>query len=165
MTVHPDQDVSVLADTQNMYHTVQNIYNTNLDYAAVLEDAVQDRNLIRALAYVIRTDSREEQSFFDALTEIGFETKIKDIKEYPDGTKKADWDMGIAIDALTFAPHLDAMVLCTGDGDFTRLIHHVREKGVRVEIMGFENSTSAELVEAADDFIDMSENPDRYLLR
>lgn len=164
MTVHPEQDVSVLADTQNMYHTVQNIYNTNLDYAAVLEDAVQDRNLIRALAYVIRTDSREEQTFFDALTEIGFETKIKDIKEYPDGTKKADWDMGIAIDAITFSPHLDAMVLCTGDGDFTRLVHHVREKGVRVEIMGFENSTSAELVEAADDFIDMSEDPDRYLL-
>lgn len=164
MTVHPEQDVSVLADTQNMYHTVQNIYNTNLDYAAVLEDAVQDRNLIRALAYVIRTDSREEETFFNALTEIGFETKMKDIKEYPDGTKKADWDMGIAIDAITFAPHLDAMVLCTGDGDFTRLVHHVREKGVRVEIMGFENSTSAELVEAADHFIDMSNDPDRYLL-
>ncbi|MDY7082122.1 MAG: NYN domain-containing protein, partial [Halobacteria archaeon] len=136
----------------------------NLDYSAVLEKSVQNRRLKRAIAYVIQTDSREEENFFNALSEIGFETKMKDIKEYPDGTKKADWDMGIAIDAITFAPHVDAMVLCTGDGDFTRLVHHIREKGVRVEIMGFGNSTSAELIEAGDYFIDMSEDPDRYLL-
>lgn len=164
MPVHPNQEVSVLVDTQNMYHTVQNMYSRNLDYSAVLERAVNGRKLIRALAYVIRTDTTEEESFFNALTEIGFETKVKDIKTYPDGSKKADWDMGIAIDAITFAPHLDAMVLCTGDGDFTRLVHHVREKGVRVEIMGFKNSTAKSLIEACDEFVDMSENEDRFLL-
>ncbi|MDY6765266.1 MAG: NYN domain-containing protein [Halobacteria archaeon] len=164
MPVQPNQEVSVLVDTQNMYHTVQNIYSRNLDYSALLERAVNGRKLIRALAYVVRTDTTEEESFFNALTEIGFETKVKDIKTYPDGSKKADWDMGIAIDAITFAPHLDAMVLCTGDGDFTRLVHHVREKGVRVEIMGFESSTAKSLIEACDEFIDMSQNEERFLL-
>jgi uncharacterized LabA/DUF88 family protein len=164
MPVHPDQSVSVLVDTQNMYHAAQSLYSNNLDYSSVLERAADDRRLRRALAYVVRTDNEEEESFFDALTRIGFETKVKEMKEYPDGTRKANWDMGIAIDAITFAPHLDAMVLCTGDGDFTRLVHHVREKGVRVEIMGFGSSTSSELIDAADDFIDMSDKPSRFVL-
>ena len=164
MTVHPEQTVSVLVDSQNMYHTVQNLYGRNLDYSAVLDNAVQSRRLKRAIAYVIETDSGAETDFFKALTDIGFETKFKDINEYPDGTKKADWDMGIAIDAITFAEHLDAMVLCTGDGDFTRLLHHVREKGVRVEVMGFGESTSTELIDASDYFIDMSEKPGKYIL-
>lgn len=162
--MNKNQSVSVLADTQNMYHTVQNLFSRNLDYSTVLEEAVRERRLKRAIAYVIETDSPEEESFFNALSEIGFETKMKEIKTYPDGSKKADWDMGIAIDAITFAPHVDAMVLCTGDGDFTRLLHHVREKGVRVEVMGFRNSTASSLIEACDEFIDMSEEPDKYLL-
>jgi uncharacterized protein (TIGR00288 family) len=164
MPVHPDQSVSVLVDTQNMYHAAQNIHSNNLDYSSVLERAANDRRLRRAIAYVVRTDNDEEESFFDALTRIGFETKVKAMKEYPDGTRKANWDMGIAIDAITFAPHLDAMVLCTGDGDFTRLVHHVRERGVRVEVMGFGSSTSTNLIEAADEFVDMSEEPGRFVL-
>ncbi len=164
MNIEKDQDVSVLVDTQNMYHTVQNLYSTNLDYESVLNEAVRERKLKRAIAYVIETDTKEEENFFNALTEIGFETKSKDIKRYPDGSKKADWDMGIAIDAITFAPHIDAMVLCTGDGDFSRLLHHVRERGVRVEVMGFGNSTAKSLIEAADEFIDMSEEKNKFIL-
>jgi len=162
--VHSGQTVSVLADTQNMYHAAQNLYSENLDYSAVLEDAVRERRLKRAIGYVVRTDTEEEESFFDALTRIGFEAKVKEMKEYPDGTRKANWDMGIAMDAVTFAPHLDAMVLCTGDGDFTRLVHYVREEGVRVEVMGFGSSTAQSLIDASDDFIDMQDNPDRYVL-
>ncbi|MFB6284558.1 MAG: NYN domain-containing protein [Halobacteria archaeon] len=164
MPVHSEQTVSVLVDAQNMYHTVQNLYSRNLDYSALLKKGVKGRRLKRAIAYVVETDSGDETTFFEALNDIGYETKFKDIKEYPDGTKKADWDMGIAIDAITFADHVDAMVLCTGDGDFTRLVHHVREKGVRVEVMGFGGSTSAELVEAADHFVDMSDDPDTFVL-
>ena len=164
MPVHPDQSVSVLVDTQNMYHTARNLYDENLDYSALLERAVDGRSLVRAIAYVVRADNEDEQSFFDALNGIGFETKVKQMRTYADGTRKADWDMGIAIDAITFAPHLDAMVLCTGDGDFTRLVHHVREKGVRVEIMGFGSSASNDLVDAADAFVDMSEAPDEFVL-
>jgi uncharacterized LabA/DUF88 family protein len=164
MPVHPDQSVSVLVDTQNMYHAAQSLYSDNLDYSSVLEEATKDRRLRRAIAYVVQTDNEDEKSFFEALDRIGFETKVKEMKRYPDGTRKANWDMGIAIDAITFAPHLDAMVLCTGDGDFTRLVHHVREKGVRVEVMGFGSSTSSELLEAADLFVDLSEEPDRFIL-
>ena len=151
-------------DAQNLYHSAHSFYSRNVDYAALLESAVGDRSLVRAIAYVIRADSPDEESFFEALRDIGFETKIKPIKTFADGSKKADWDVGMSLDAVTLANHLDTVVLCTGDGDFARLCSHLRHEGVRVEAMAFERAASEELIDAVDEFVDLSEREDRYLL-
>ena len=162
--VHPGQRVAVLADAQNLYHTARSLYTRNIDYSALLDEAVADRQLTRAVAYVIRADAPEEESFFDALVDIGFETRIKDIKTFGDGSKKADWDVGMSLDAVTLANHVDTVVLATGDGDFSRLCSHLRHEGVRVEVMGFGMSTAEELVDAADNFLDMSDREETFLL-
>ncbi|WP_254763127.1 NYN domain-containing protein [Natrinema marinum] len=162
--IHPGQRVAVLVDAQNLYHTAQSIYSRNIDYSALLEKAVQDRQLTRAIAYVIRADSPEEESFFEALIDIGFEPKIKDIKTFADGTKKADWDVGMSLDAVTLANHVDTIVLCTGDGDFSRLCSHLRHEGVRVEVMAFESSTAEELIAEADSFLDLGDRHETFLL-
>ena len=162
--IHPDQRVAVLADSQNLYHSGQSLYSQNVDYRELLDAAVANRRLVRAIAYVIRADSPDEETFFEALSDIGFETKIKDIKRFEDGTIKADWDVGMSLDAVTLAPHIDAAVLCTGDGDFSRLCWHLRQAGVRVEVMAFGESTAEELIDAADSFTDISEDPERFLL-
>jgi uncharacterized LabA/DUF88 family protein len=161
---HPGQRVAVLADAQNLYHTAQSLYSRNIDYSSLLGAAVADRQLTRAIAYVIRADSPEEESFFDALVDIGFETRIKEIRTFGDGSKKADWDVGMSLDAVTLANHVDTVVLCTGDGDFSRLCSHLRHEGVRTEVVAFQESTAESLVDAADDFVDMSEDTDRFLL-
>jgi uncharacterized LabA/DUF88 family protein len=163
-TIHPSQRVAVLADSQNLYHTAQSLYSRNIDYSALLDKAVQERDLVRAIGYVIRADSPEEESFFEALRDIGFETRIKDIKTFGDGSQKADWDVGMSLDAVTLADHVDVLVLCTGDGDFSRLCRHLRHEGVRVEVMGFGPSVADELVEAADTFLDMTEREETFLL-
>jgi len=162
--IHPGQRIAVLADSQNLYHSAQSIYSRNIDYTALLEEAVSDRELTRAIAYVIRADADEEESFFDALVDIGFETRIKAIRTFADGSKKADWDVGISLDAVTLSNHVDTIALCTGDGDFTQLVRHLQHEGVRVEIYCFEESTADTLVEAADSFTDMSADTDRFLL-
>jgi len=165
MTVsHPGQRVAVLADAQNLYHTARSLYSRNIDYDALLQEAVDDRELTRAIAYVIRADSPEEETFFEALVDIGFETRIKDIKTFQDGSKKADWDVGMSLDAVSLANHVDTVVLCTGDGDFARVCRYLRHEGCRVEAMGFEESSSEDLKEAVDGFIDMSADSDRFLL-
>jgi uncharacterized LabA/DUF88 family protein len=162
--IHPGQRVAVLADSQNLYHSAQSLYSRNVDYSSLLDKAVQERTLVRAIAYVIRADSDDEERFFEALVDIGFETKIKDIKTFGDGTKKADWDVGMSLDAVTLADHVDTVVLCTGDGDFARLCSHLRHEGVRVEAMAFENSTADELIEATDSFVDLGEREETFLL-
>jgi len=162
--VHPSQRVAVLADSQNLYHSAQSMHSRNVDYAALLEEAVGGRELTRAIAYAIRADAPEEESFFEALADIGFETRIKEIRTFPDGSKKADWDVGLSLDAVTLANHVDTVVLCTGDGDFARLCSHLKHEGVRVEAICFAESTADELRARADDFTDLSERPDHFLL-
>jgi uncharacterized LabA/DUF88 family protein len=162
--IHSNQRVAVLADSQNLYHTAHSLYSRNIDYTALLDAATFDRELVRAIAYVIRADSPNEEDFFEALEDIGFEAKIKEIKTFGDGSKKADWDVGISLDAVTLASHVDTLVLCSGDGDFTRLCSHLRHEGVRIEVFSFGESTAEELVAAADSFIDMSERTERFLL-
>lgn len=162
--IHSDQRVAVLADSQNLYHTAQSLHSQNIDYSGLLEKAVQNRRLVRAVAYVIKADAPEEERFFEALRDIGFETKIKEIKTFGDGTKKADWDVGMSLDAITLATKVDVVVLCTGDGDFSRLCSHLRHEGVRVEVMCFDSSTADELKSAADAFIDLGERTQTFLL-
>ncbi len=163
-SVHPAQRVAVLADTQNLYHTAHELYSRNLDYSALLETAVDGRELVRAIAYAIRAEAPEEERFFEALDDIGFETRIKEIRRFADGSKKADWDVGMSLDAVTLASHLDVIVLCTGDGDFTRLCYHLRHAGVRVEVMAFGPSTADDLIEAADVFVDLASEQETFLL-
>ena len=160
---HKDQRVAVLMDVQNMYHSAKNIFQARVNFKAVLTAAVAGRKLIRALAYVIKTESGEEQNFFDALTKIGIEIKSKDLQIFPGGMKKADWDVGIAIDALELSKRTDAVVLISGDGDFVPLVNYLKMNGAQVEVASFGQSTSSRLIQAADEFTDLGLKPEKFL--
>ena len=162
---HKEQRVGVYIDTQNIYHSAKNLYQSKVNFAEVLKKAVAGRVLIRAIAYVIKTESGEEKGFFEALEKIGIETKVKDLQVFAGGAKKADWDIGMAIDALSHAPRLDSIILVTGDGDFVPLIQYLKiHTGCQVEAISFGKSTSLKLREAVDDFTDMDEDPSKYLI-
>ncbi|MBI2582933.1 NYN domain-containing protein [Candidatus Azambacteria bacterium] len=161
---HKDQRVGVLMDVQNMYHSAKNLYNSRVNFKEVLRAAVANRKLIRAMAYVIRTESGEEKPFFEALTRIGIEIKEKDLQIFPGGMKKADWDVGLAVDAIRLAPQLDVIVLVSGDGDFLPLMEYLKNQGRQVEVIAFGKSTSGRVKEAADDFSDVEADPKRFLI-
>ena len=159
-----EQRVAVFIDTQNLYHSARNLYGAKVNFGAVLKEAVAGRHLVRAVAYVITTETQEEKSFFEALNSLGIETKTKDLQIFLGGAKKADWDVGIAVDAIRFAPKVDAVVISSGDGDFIPLVEYLKFMGTQVEVITFGRSASGRLREAADDFIDMGEDPRKYLL-
>lgn len=162
---HKSQRVGIFIDTQNLYHSAKNLYKAKVNFGAVVKEALAGRVLIRAVAYVIRTESEEEKSFFEALNKIGIETKVKDIRIFAGGAKKADWDIGMAIDAIAMSQKLDTIILATGDGDFVPLVEYLRyTHGCQVEVISFGKSSSGQLKEAADDFIDMCDNPSSYLI-
>jgi len=162
---HKGQRVGVFIDAQNLYHSAKNLYGRRVNFGNILETAVGDRTLIRALAYVITTESGEETEFFEALGKQGIETKAKDLQIFLGGAKKADWDVGLAIDAVKAAPKLDTVVIVSGDGDFIPLVEYLQHnEGCQVEVISFTRSSSAKLIESCDDFVDMSEDLPRYLL-
>lgn len=162
---HPEQRVGVFIDTQNLYHSAKNIYHARVNFGNVLKDSVSGRRLIRARAYAVTTESGEEKGFFDALAKIGVEMRTKDLQIFSGGAKKADWDVGLAVDAITASPKLDTVILATGDGDFVPLVQYLQTHGgCQVEVVSFGRSSSAKLKEAADDFLDLDHDPRRYLI-
>src|SRR3989339_895038 len=162
---HKNQRVGIFIDTQNLYHSAKNIYNAKVNFGQVVKEALDGRQLIRAVAYVITTESGEEKSFFEALEKVGIATKTKNLQIFSGGSKKADWDVGLAVDAIKMAPKLDAVVLVSGDGDFVPLVEYLQvHEGCQVEVVTFGKSASGRLKEAADEFIDLDENPRKYLM-
>jgi uncharacterized LabA/DUF88 family protein len=161
---HPDQRVAILIDTQNLYHSAKNLYKSKVNFAGVIKSALGGRKLVRALTYVVNTESGEELPFFEAMEKIGIEIKTKDLQIFYGGAKKADWDVGIAVDAIKLSSKVDAIVLATGDGDFIPLVEYLKSQGCQVEGITFGRSASARFKEVVDDFTDLDENPHEFLI-
>lgn len=166
MIKHKEQRVGIFVDVQNMYHSAKNLYNARVNFKEVLKMAVAGRRLVRAIAYVIESKNIDEQKFFEALSKQGFEVKSKPLQVFLGGMKKADWDVGMAVDAIKLADRLDSIILISGDGDFVPLLTYLKEnKGCQVEIMAFSETTSTKLKETADDFIDLSQDKKKFLIK
>lgn len=162
---HKNQRVAVLIDVQNLYHSAKNLYGARVNFKNLLLEATAGRQLIRAIAYATKADEPGEASFFDALEKAGIEVRQKDLQVYPDGTKKGDWDVGLAIDAVRLCTNVDVIVLVTGDGDFIPLVEYLKALGKYVEIMSFGKTSSFHLKELADEFIDIDSRPDYFLFK
>jgi len=165
-SIHADQRVGIFIDVQNLYHSAKNLYRGRVNYKELIKTLVAGRQLIRAVAYVVKSETAAgEAAFFEALEKEGLELRCKDLQIYPDGTKKADWDVGMAVDAIRMAPFLDSVILVTGDGDFCPLVDYLKwGVGRLVEVAAFKRSASGKIQEAADRFINIEEIP-RVIIR
>lgn len=164
MTQYPAQRVGVFVDVSNMYYSARALYQARVNFQSILEDAVGKRQLVRALAYVIKAEAPEEQAFFDALTKQGWEVRQKDLQIFVGGAKKGDWDVGIAMDVLRLAPKLDVIVIVSGDGDYAELVKYVKALGTRVEAMAFGPSASKLLLAEVDGYTDLASDTNRYII-
>lgn len=161
---HPEQRVAIIIDTQNLYHSAKNLYKAKVNFANVVAAALGERKLIRAISYVVNTESGEEQPFFEALEKSGIEIKTKDLQIFYGGAKKADWDVGMVVDAIKLSHKVDAIVFATGDGDFIPAVEYIKSQGCQVEAITFGRSASSGLRDTVDDFIDMDEAPQDFLI-
>lgn len=187
MKTHSAQRIAIFIDVQNLYHSAKNLFKSRVNFENLIKAAIRDRQLVRIFAYVVKSeisgmpnapavfDSGEdavetksltgEAAFFEALEKLGIELRVKDIQIYASGFKKADWDVGMAVDAIRLSPSVDTIVLATGDGDFIPLVEYLQAHGKLVEVMAFSKSASGKLKETVDEFIDLGEKPRIFLLR
>ena len=162
---HKNQRVAVFIDAQNLYHSARSLFGGRGNFKNLLQIAISGRQLIRAFGYVIRTKTGEEKPFFEALIKLGIETREKDLQEFFGGAKKADWDVGLAVDAIRTAEIVDTIVIACGDGDLIPLVEYLKNQGRRVEIIAFGRSTSGKLKEICDEFVDLGEEPGKYIIK
>ncbi|MET8152036.1 PIN domain-containing protein [Actinoplanes sp. NPDC049668] len=82
--------------------------------------------------------------------------ELIDIPQRMGASRKNAADIKMVVDALEVAferAYISTFVLCTGDSDFTPLVHKLRELNKRVIGVGVEKSTSALLPPACDEFL------------
>lgn len=152
------QRLGIFVDVQNMFYSAKALHQSKIDYSKLLQEIVCNRDLVRAIAYVVHKPDADQSSFTEALERLGYEIRTKELRLRPDGTAKGDWDMGIAIDTIAMAPKLDTVVLVTGDGDFAPLVEMLKAQGCRVEVVSFRKSTAIELIEASTQYTAIEES-------
>ena len=157
--------VGVFVDVANMYHSAKNLYKARVNFRELLKLVTANRELVRAVAYVIKSDTKEEKAFFEALEKAGFELKSKDLQIFPGGMKKGDWDVAIAVDAITLSRQVDVVVIVSGDGDYEPLVDYLKFSGLIVEMAAFGRSASGRLIEASNNFLDLEEVKEKVLLK
>ncbi len=151
--------VSVFVDVQNIYYTTKEKYNRNFDYNKFWSEITLNREIVTAIAYAIDNNDEKQKQFQNILRSIGFEVKLKPFINRSDGSAKGDWDVGIAIDIMEYAPKSDIVILASGDGDFDLLVRKINNSfNIASEVYGVPDLTANSLINAASKFFPIREN-------
>lgn len=157
------EKVSIFVDVQNIFYTCRQAWQANFDYNKFWAAVTKDREVVSAFAYATDRGDEKQAQFQNILRAIGFTVKLKPMLKRIDGTAKADWDVGIALDVYEAAESCDTVVLASGDGDFGMLLQRIRQRfDTPAEVYGVPELTSVALIREAGKFIAIDE---KLLLR
>ncbi len=155
----PAQTVAVFVDVQNIYYTTRQCFSRHFDYNSFWAEVTRDRRVVKAIAFAIDRGDEKQGQFQNILRAIGFDVKLRPFIQRRDGSAKGDWDVGITLDVLEYAPLVDVVVLASGDGDFDLLVQKIRDKHrVAVEVYGVAELSAASLIRAADKFVPIKDH-------
>ncbi len=151
------EKIGIFVDTQNLYHAAKDYYFAKVNYEKLYHFVSKERQIIKAVAYVINNPGVDQSKFINVLKQCGFEVRKEDLIVRGDGTAKGNTDVDIVMDIMQSLKLVDTIVLISGDGDFATMIQRIKNEGKRVEVYGFPQVTSLRLKEIADQYIPIGE--------
>jgi uncharacterized LabA/DUF88 family protein len=166
---YADEKLAVFIDGANLYAATRAL-EFDIDYKLLLAWLKRESRLVRAFYYTALFDDQEYspiRPLVDWLDYNGYTMVTKPVKEFVDqnGRRKikTNIDIELALDMIELSPHVDHVVLFSGDGDFYRLVKYIQRKGIRVTVVStIQTSPSMvadELRRQADQFIDLADLP------
>jgi uncharacterized LabA/DUF88 family protein len=146
---------AIFVDGSNLFYAALQL-GIEIDYTKLLHSLTANARLLRAFFYtgVDRTNEKQ-QGFLLWMRRNGYRVITKDLIQLPDGSKKANLDVEIAIDMLTLADHVDTAILVSGDGDLAYAVNAIAYRGVRVAVVSLRSMTSDSLINVADCYTDL----------
>ena len=161
--ITPKPRVGIFIDTQNLYHSARDLHERTVNFETILNYGLDGRELVRATAYTVeREGEATARPFIYKLSTLGYKVRrmnlsLHHVTDQGKPIYEGNWDMGMVADMVRLMPHLDVIVLGSGDGDFTDIVEVLQENGRRVEVMAFREHTAQKLVDAADKFTNLAE--------
>ena len=175
MSQDPAERLAVFIDGANLYAASRTL-GFDVDYKNLLAHFRRQGYLVRAYYYtaLLETDEYSPlRPLVDWLGYNGYSVVTKPAKEFTDATGrrrvKGSVDIEMAVDVLELAPHLQHVVLFSGDGDLRRLVEAVQRRGLRVTVVSTIRTQPAmiadELRRQADVFLDLADIADNIIRR
>lgn len=155
--------IAILIDVQNIFYSARNQFQARVDFKKLLAK-IQDNQheVVRTIAYVVQPPKEQVTnnriSFLNLLRSLNIEVKQKEYRLKTDGTPKGDWDIEIAMDALTLSDKVDAIVLVSGDSDFVDMVERLKAKSTAVLVYGFTDNTAEVLRNKATQYFPLDES-------
>ncbi len=165
-----DERLALFIDGANLYAAAKALA-FDIDYKLLRQEFMQRGKLLRAYYYTALLENDDYspiRPLVDWLHYNGFSMVTKPAKEFIDSQGrrkvKGNMDIELAVDAMEIAPHVDHIVLFSGDGDFRPLVAALQRKGVRVSVVSTIRSQppmiADDLRRQADNFIELDELKD-----
>lgn len=154
--------IGVFVDVQNLFHCSRAVFGEGvyLDYTALLKFAAERGEVVTANAYTARDGSNGKQDrFLAAIALMGFRVVERPLKTLPNGGRKGNLDIEMAIDAVLAAHRLDEIILVTGDSDFAPVAERLAQMGKVVTVVGPNDLTGFELILACQHFFNATQVP------
>lgn len=152
--------IAIFIDGANLFYAALQL-GIEVNYTKLLRCLTGNSQLLRPFFYTGVDPTNEKQhNFLLWMRRNGYRVIAKELIEFPDGSKKADLDVEIAIDMLTLVGHYDTAVLVSGDGDLAYAVNAVSYRGVRIEVVSLRSMTSDSLINYADAYVDLNEIKD-----
>ncbi|MHC4478004.1 MAG: LabA-like NYN domain-containing protein [Planctomycetota bacterium] len=157
--------VGLFIDAANMFHAQKASHaGFHFDYRKLKDHLCRDSECYRATYYVGEKvpPQAKDQRFLDALRHMGFKIHKKAMRKYIDQetgeeTEKANLDIEIAVDMLVQMERYDKCFLCSGDGDFTRAVQFLLDRGKTVVVVATWNMLSSDLYDACSEFVELKD--------
>jgi uncharacterized LabA/DUF88 family protein len=129
--------VAIFIDGSNLFYAALQL-GIEIDYTKLLVRLTGGSRLLRSFFYtgVDRTNEKQ-QGFLLWMRRNGYRVISKDLVQLPDGSKKANLDVEIAVDMLSLVGSYDTAVLVSG------------------EVVSLRSMTSDSLINVADRYIDL----------
>lgn len=166
---HPEDRIAIFIDGENIHYSAKHL-NMRLDYLKLCNRLANGRRLVRSYFYTaVSNQSEGKIDFINFLKLNGFKVVTKELKTFTENETqqrffKGNLDLDMAIDIYEMMPNLDTVIICSGDGDFVRLVESIARQGKHVEVCALREMTSTELIAASDEYLDLAALKDEIAL-
>jgi uncharacterized LabA/DUF88 family protein len=161
-----DDRVAIFIHGSNLYHALKsNFKRHDLNYSEFVNRLCGSRKLFRTYYYNILQDpsqrpdsSRDQQEFLDILLKTPYlEVRLGGTKLSQGVTVEKGVDIMLATDLVDFAwkDYYDTAILVSGDSDFAYAMQTVKNMGKYIELAYFESGVSKDLLNLADNQVQL----------
>ena len=149
--------IAILIDGASLFYAALQL-QIEIDYLKLLAHLQNHRPLLRAYFYTgIDSANERQQGFLLWMRRNGYRVVTKDLITLPDGSRKANMDVEMAVDMLMLGNYCDTLVLLSGTGDLNYAVDTLSYSGVKIELFSLRANTNEQLINLADRFVDLND--------